>query len=46
MSNYKLIINPFAEQDIRDARDWYNEQKENLGSELIIEVKQTLINPF
>ena len=42
MNNYRLIINPFAEQDILDARDWYNEQKENLGNELIQEIKQTV----
>lgn len=40
MSKYKLIINPFAEQDIIDARDWYNEQKENLGNELLQEIKE------
>ena len=44
MSVYRLIINPFAEQDILEARDWYNEQKENLGNELIQEIKQTVIS--
>ncbi len=50
MSNYKIIINPFAELDILDARDWYNDQKENLGSEFILEIKHTIekieINPL
>jgi plasmid stabilization system protein ParE len=44
MSEYRLIINRFAEQDILEARDWYNEQKENLGNELIQEIKQTVIS--
>ena len=50
MAGHKLIINPFAEQDILDARDWYNDQKENLGSELLQEIKNTIhsieVNPL
>lgn len=50
MGKYKLIINPFAQQDILDAREWYNQQKKNLGDELLLEVKQSIIsienNPF
>ena len=42
MNSYKLIINPFAEQDILEARDWYNHQQEGLGNELIQEIKDTV----
>ncbi len=44
MSVCKLIINPFAEQDILEARDWYNEQKEDLGMELLQEIKKTIMS--
>ncbi|MDX9771709.1 MAG: type II toxin-antitoxin system RelE/ParE family toxin [Tenuifilaceae bacterium] len=50
MAGHKLIINPFAEQDILDAQDWYNDQTENFGSELVQEIKHTIhsieVNPL
>ena len=41
MKKYKLIINPFAEQDLYDASEWYNLQKRDLGEKIIIEIKKT-----
>ena len=40
---YKLIINPFAELELEDAKDWYNSQKDNLGSEFIMEIDKIII---
>lgn len=42
MNSYSVIINPFAEKDIVDAKNWYNKQKEKLGNELLQEIKQTI----
>ena len=33
MRLYNLKIHPFAEQELKEARNWYNLQKENLGDE-------------
>ena len=50
MIKYQLIINPFAEIDLYDAKKWYDLQKENLGSEFIQETENTIFqiknNPF
>ncbi len=50
MNEYQLIINPFAEEDIREARVWYDDKQENLGSELLQEIQLTVnrvkANPF
>lgn len=43
MINYKLIINPFAEEDLVSSNNWYEEQKEGLGKEFILEIKKTII---
>ena len=43
MENYTLIINHFAEEDIKDAIVWYNEQKENLGDEFLQDVKSLVL---
>jgi plasmid stabilization system protein ParE len=44
MSEFRLIIHPFAEKDIQDARDWYREQKQDLDGVFLLEVKQTLLS--
>ena len=31
MKDYKLLINPFAELDLTEAKQWYDLQQENLG---------------
>ena len=50
MKKYKLIINPFAEQDLYDVRKWYNLQKNYLGKKVVQEIKKTIKrineNPF
>ena len=43
MTKYSLIINPFAEKDIKDSKTWYNLQKESLGKELQQEIKETVL---
>ena len=50
MIKYSLIINPFAEQDLEDAKSWYDLEKEKLSIEFIEEVDNILLriinNPF
>ncbi len=50
MKSYKLIINPFAEIEIKEAKNWYDLQKDSLGEEYFQEIKKTAIriqeNPF
>jgi len=50
MIKYRLIINPFAEQDLEEASSWYDSEKENLSIEFITEVDKVLLrithNPF
>ncbi len=50
MNKFKLVINPFAEVDIKDSIEWYNFQKENLGEEFTQKIKETVFrindNPF
>lgn len=43
MTKYSLIINPFAEEDIKYSKSWYNLQKESLGEELQREIKETVL---
>ena len=47
---YRLLIRPLAANEIIDASDWYNEQKEGLGTEFIAELdsffNNLLNNPF
>jgi len=50
MIKHKLIINSFAEQDIEDACNWYNLQKEKLCNGFIEELDKIFLritnNPF
>ncbi|MGQ1948839.1 type II toxin-antitoxin system RelE/ParE family toxin, partial [Geofilum sp. OHC36d9] len=39
---YKLIIEPFAEEDAKDAANWYNEKRESLGNEFLLAVEAAL----
>ena len=34
----KLIINPLAEEDLRDAKAWLDSQRQGLGRELLDEI--------
>ena len=42
MKKFKVIISPKAEQDLKNSRNYYNEQKENLGNEFVADVKTTV----
>jgi len=42
MKQYSLIINPFAQFDLKIAADWYAERKEGLDREFIEEIEKTL----
>ena len=50
MKNYKLLINPFAELELDEAKEWYNLQQNNLGERFVNEIDITVIrireNPF
>lgn len=50
MTRYSLIINPFAEDDIIEAKNWYKTRQENLDTDFISEIKKTILriteNPF
>jgi hypothetical protein len=39
---YNLIIKPFAEEDAKDAANWYNERREGLGNEFLLALEATL----
>lgn len=43
MKSYRLQIHPFAESELKDAKNWYNIQKEDLGNEFIEEVENKLL---
>ncbi|MEA2043067.1 MAG: type II toxin-antitoxin system RelE/ParE family toxin [Bacteroidota bacterium] len=47
---YRLIIHPFAELELEEAKDWYSLQQGNLGNEFVIEIDKIIIriieNPF
>ena len=42
MNSLKLRIHPFAEFDMKHAKDWYNTKGDNLGNELMMEVEKTI----
>ena len=39
---YKLIIKPFAEEDAKDAANWYNGKREGLGNGFLLALEATL----
>jgi len=39
---YKLIIKPLAEEDAKDAANWYNEKREGLGSDFLLALEAAL----
>ncbi|WP_167618369.1 type II toxin-antitoxin system RelE/ParE family toxin [Maribellus sediminis] len=39
---YRLQIHPFAELELKEAQNWYNLQKENLGDDFIHEIENKL----
>lgn len=50
MKHFKVIISPYAHNDIEQAMDYYNEQTRGLGKRFLKEVKNTANsinkNPF
>ncbi|MFV0591504.1 MAG: hypothetical protein ACK5M7_08970 [Draconibacterium sp.] len=42
MKDYRLIINPFAELDLKLAKEWYDLQRFKLGEEFLLEVEKVL----
>ena len=43
MIPYKLIVRPLAEEDLKQAMEWYNLQLEGLGSKFIHHVDKKLV---
>ena len=39
---YRIIVKPDAEQELRDALEWYDEQREGLGAELYEEILEVM----
>jgi len=42
MKQYSLLINPFAQSDMKIAADWYSKRKEGLNREFIEEIEKTI----
>lgn len=42
MKQFSLIINSFAQSDLKIAADWYAERKEGLDHEFIEEIEKTI----
>ena len=42
MSSFQLRIHPFAELEIKHAKEWYNGKSNNLGNEFFTEVEKTI----
>ncbi len=39
---YRIVVKPEAEQELKRALEWYDEQREGLGSELYNEVLEVM----
>lgn len=50
MKKYKLFVNKFAEDDLENSAEYYNEQQQGLGNEFLLEVKAVILriedNPY
>jgi len=42
MKRYHIVILPAALNDIREARDWYNEQQQGLGARFTKAIRATV----
>jgi len=40
--NWRLVIRPRAETDLREARGWYESQRPGLGAEFLAEIEAAL----
>ena len=43
MSEYRLVLQPVAANDIAEAHDWYESQREGLGSEFLDEIQKAFL---
>ena len=41
MTKYKIALSDIAEEDIRQAKEWYNLQQKRLGKKLAADIKIT-----
>ena len=39
---WRLVIRPRAETDLREARDWYENQRAGLGMEFVADIDATI----
>lgn len=39
---WRVLIRPRAEEDLREARQWYEERRKGLGDELLIAVRRAI----
>ncbi|PID89506.1 MAG: plasmid stabilization protein [Bacteroidia bacterium] len=50
MKKYKLFLNKFAEKDLKNSIEYYNEQQQGLDNEFLLEVKAVILrienNPY
>ena len=50
MKKYKLFVNKFAEEDLENSKDFYNNQRQGLVNEFLLELKKVILrienNPY
>ena len=39
---WRVLIRPRAEEDLREARQWYEERRKGLGDELVVAVRRAI----
>lgn len=39
MKTHKLLIHPFAEIDMADAKEWYDLNQDGLGNKFVLEIR-------
>lgn len=44
MKKYKIIIQNPAKKDVRESRNWYNQQQQGLGKRFTADLRNTLSN--
>ena len=41
--SWQVTLRPSAQQDLREARDWYDRRREGLGNEFLLAVADTML---
>lgn len=41
--NWSITIRSEAEQDLRDARDWYDQQRQGLGNDFLLAATEAML---